>query len=128
MRTEEEKILRRIPLETLVVALFAAGAALLFFSPQTSLFILAGGLFSAWNFLWLKRALTRILNPDKRKAVRSSVALYFVRLLLITAVFLIIILLIPRMILAFAAGFSTIILVFMAEAVRGFSRLKKWKS
>jgi hypothetical protein len=128
MRTEEERILRRIPLETVVLALLAAAASLLFFSPQTSLFILAGGVFSASNFLWLKGSLPRFLTPDKRKAVRSAVALYFLRLLLIIAAFLIIILLFPRMILAFAAGFSTIILTFMAEAVAAFSQLKKWKS
>ncbi len=127
MRTEDERILHRIPLETAGLAVLAAAAGFFLFSPLTGLFILAGGLFSAWNFIWLRSALGRFLRPDKRKAVRSGVTLYFARLILIIAVFFIIIRLFPRMILAFAAGFSTLILAFMAEAAAAFGQLKKWK-
>jgi hypothetical protein len=47
---------------------------------------------------------------------------------LICGVFFIIILLFPRKILAFGAGFSTVIPVFLAEAVGALLRMKTWKA
>jgi len=123
----EERVLRRIPLEIAVIALVLATVALLFFAPLTGVFILAGGLFSALSFIWLKKALVRFLSPDRRRAVRSGLALYFLRLFLLLAVFSFIILLFPRMILAFVAGFSSLVLAVLAEAVIAVSQMKKWK-
>lgn len=120
----EERILRRIPLEILVFALVIASGSLLFFSPRAGLFILAGGAFSAASFLWLKQTITGFLGQDRKKAVKSGLLIYLVRLLLIIAVFSVIILQFPRMILAFAAGFSVIILAFLVEAVRALSQMK----
>ena len=125
--TYEEKILRRIPLEVPIIAVLLALLGLLVFSPMTGLFILAGGLFSAAGFVWLKTALTRFLGPDRRKAVRSGLVFYLLRLFLLLAVFSIIILLFPRMILAFVAGFSSLILAFLIEAALAVSQMKKWK-
>jgi len=125
--TYEEKILRRIPLEVSIIATLLALLGLLVFSPMTGLFILAGGLFSAAGFVWLKTALTRFLGPDRRKAVRSGLVFYLLRLFLLLAVFSIIILLFPRMILAFVAGFSSLILAFLIEAALAVSQMKKWK-
>ncbi|MGB7297409.1 MAG: ATP synthase subunit I [Candidatus Aminicenantales bacterium] len=125
--TYEEKVLRRIPLEVVVIAAFLALLGLLLFSPLTGLFILAGGLFAAASFVWLKTALTRILGPDRRKAVRSALVFYLLRLVLLLAVFSIIILFFPRMILAFVAGFSSLILAFLIEAATAFSQKKQWK-
>ena len=127
-RFVEERILRRIPLEILGFSLVVACAGLLLFSPRTSLFILAGGAFSAASFLWLKQAISRFLGQDKKKAIKSGILIYLIRLLLIIGVFSIIILLFPRMILAFAAGFSAIVLAFFIEAVMAISQLKQWKS
>lgn len=123
----EERVLRRIPLEVLAIALVLAALALLFFSPLTALFILAGGVFSALSFVWLKKALFRFIGPDRRRAVRAGLAFYLLRLLLLLAVFLIIILLLPRMILAFVAGFSSLILAILIEAAMALSQMKKWK-
>jgi len=123
----EERILRRIPLEVPIIAFALALIALLFFAPLTSLFILAGGIFSALSFLWLKKALFRFLGPDRRRAVRSGLALYLLRLALLLAVFSIIIVLFPRMILAFVAGFSSLILAILAEAAMAVSQMKQWK-
>ncbi len=125
--TYEEKILRRIPLEVPIIAALLALLGLLVFSPMTGLFILAGGLFSAASFVWLKTALNRFLGPDRRKAVRSGLVFYVLRLFLLLAVFSIIILLFPRMILAFVAGFSSLILAFLIEAAVAVSQMKKWK-
>jgi hypothetical protein len=127
-RLLEERILRRIPLEILVFALVIASGSLLFFSPRTGFFVLAGGAFSAVSFLWLKQAITRFLGQDRRKAVKSGLLIYLARLLLIIGVFSIIIFQFPRMILAFAAGFSAIILAFFVEAVRAISQMKQWNS
>jgi len=123
----EERVLRRIPLEVPIIAFVLASIALLFFTPLTGVFILAGGIFSALSFVWLKKALFRFLGPDRRRAVRSGLAFYLLRLLLLLAVFSIIILLFPRMILAFVAGFSSLILAFLAEATMAVSQMKQWK-
>ena len=123
----EERLLRRIPREAAAIALVLAAIAPFFFSPLTSLFILAGGVFSALSFVWLRKALARFIGPDRRRAVRAGLAFYLLRLLLLLAVFLIIILVLPRMILAFVAGFSSLVLAIMIEAVTTLSRMKQWK-
>ncbi len=158
---EEEKILRRIPLEILVLSFAIALASIFLFNPLTALFILTGGAFSALNFIWLKQAVSRLLpikkgdSPSrekgqspflekkgdrhlkeeepvpfyvKKKALRSALALYGIRLVLILAIFFIIIFFFSRNIIAFVAGFSTMVPVFLAEAVVGLSRMKQWKS
>ena len=123
----EDRILRRIPREVAVLAAVLAVPAALLFDPLTGLFFLAGGLFSALGFAWLKGSLTRFLQREKRGALRSGIALYALRLVLICAVFFLIILLYPKKILAFVAGFSTVVPVSLAEGVRGLLLLRTWK-
>jgi hypothetical protein len=125
--TFDEGFLRRIPPEIAgLSAVLAVPAALLFDLP-TGLFFLAGGLFSALGFAWLKQSLTRLLSKGVRGARRSGILIYALRLVLICAVFFLIILLYPKKIFAFVAGFSTVVPVSMAEAVRGLLQLRKWK-
>jgi len=166
--SEEEKILRRIPVEIIVFSFVIALASLLLFNPLTALFILAGGAFSALSFIWLKQSISRLFllkngetgdilkkkgdrhlyvkkgdrhlkeeepvpffrgqSPFLKKALRSALALYGIRLVLIIAIFFIIIFFFSRNIIAFVAGFSTMVPVFLAEAVIGLSRMKQWKS
>jgi hypothetical protein len=124
----EDRLLRRIPLEIAVAAaLLSAGAALLI-DPATGLFVLAGGLVSALGFAWLKRSLTRFLTRDVQGARRAGVLFYALRVVLICAIFFLIILLYPKKILAFVAGFSTVVPVSLAVAIRGLLQLKKWKA
>lgn len=123
----EERVLRRIPLEVAAIALAMAIVSPLFSSPLTAVFILTGGIFAALSFIWLKRALLRFISQDRRRAVRSGLALYLLRVVLILAVFSIIILIFPRMILAFVAGFSSLVLAILVEAVIAFSQMKQWK-
>jgi ATP synthase I chain len=124
----EDRLLRRIPLEIAVAAaLLGAGAALLF-DPATGLFVLAGGLVSALGFAWLKRSLTGFLTRGVQGARRAGVLLYALRVVLICAIFFLIILLYPKRILAFVAGFSTVVPVSLAVAIRGLLQLKKWKA
>jgi hypothetical protein len=127
MTNPEDRILRRLPLDILAVAAVMAAGSLLFFSPRTGLFVLAGGLFSAGSFVWLKQTVARFLGPDRKRAVRQALGFYLLRLLLIIVVFLTIILLFPRMILAFAAGFSSLVPAILAEAVMALSQMRKWK-
>lgn len=124
----EEKILRRIPLEILAFSLVLAIGAVFLFKLRVGIFILAGGVLSAAGFFWLKQSLGRFLYQDRGKALKSGIAFYLLRLVLIIAVFFIIILLFPGMVLAFAAGFSTVILVFLVEAIMALAQMRQWKS
>jgi hypothetical protein len=123
----EEKILRRIPLEVIALAAFIAVPVGLVFGALAGVFFLGGGALAAVGFLWLKSSLTRVLAKGKAQALRSGVLLYVLRFVLILGVFFIIILLYPKRLLAFAAGFSSVIPVFLGEAVVALARMKTWK-
>jgi hypothetical protein len=124
----EEAILRRVPWEVLGLTAALAAAALAVFGHETALAFFSGGALAALGFLWLRHALTRFLSRDRTGAVRSGLFLYGLRLVLICGVFLFIILLFPKLILAFGAGFSVVIPVFLAEGARGLWRMKTWKA
>ncbi len=124
----EEKILRRVPLETLICTIVAAAAGFFLFDYLIALLILAGGLFSILNFYWLKQTISKAITPDKKKSLRSAIPLYIVRILLILAIFFIIIIFFSTKILAFVVGFSMIIPVFLIEAFRELAKLKQWKN
>ncbi len=123
----EEKILRRIPLEVIAFAAFIAVPVGLVFGALAGMFFLGGGALAAVGFLWLKSSLTRVLAKGKAQALRSGVLLYGLRFVLILGMFFIIILLYPKRLLAFAAGFSSVIPVFLGEAVVALARMKTWK-
>lgn len=123
----ENRILRRLPLEIAGFSAVIAAGSLLLFRPRTGLFVLAGGVFSAASFVWLRQTVTRFVGPDRRTALRKGVLFYLLRLFLIIAVFLTIILVFPRMILAFAAGFSSLVPAMLAEAAMALAPMKRWK-
>ncbi|UCE41965.1 MAG: ATP synthase subunit I [Candidatus Aminicenantes bacterium] len=124
----EEKILKRIPKEVFILSLFMAIAATLLFDIGMGLFVLAGGVLAAINFIWLNQTLTKILHREKRNALKTSGLLFGLRLVLILAVFFIIIFFFSNKIIAFAAGFSSIIVVLLFEALTVMSKLKTWKN
>jgi len=124
----DEAALRRIPLEIVAVAAALALGGGILFGWRTGVFVLAGGGLSALAFAWLKTAVTRFLEQDRRGAMRRGIVLYLLRLGLICLVFLAIILVFPRQIFAFAAGFSAVVLVLLREGWRAMSLLKTWKS
>lgn len=124
----EERILRRVPLEILAAGAVAGLVALPFFGGTTALFVLAGGALASLGFLWMKVSLTRFLQRERRTALRSGVLIYLARLVLILAVFSFIIFLFPGKILAFVAGFSVVVPVFLIEGVFALLRMKTWKS
>jgi len=123
----EDLLLRRIPFEIAGLAAVLAVAAALLFDPWTGLALFSGGVFSALGFIWMRQSLDRVLSKGEKGARRSGILLYVLRLVLICAAFFLIILLYPKKILAFVAGFSAVVPVTLAEAVRGLLRLKKWK-
>jgi hypothetical protein len=125
---QDERILHRIPIEILALSAVLALAAALLFSPLAGLLFFAGGALAALGFLWLKRSLTQLLARDKAGALRSAILLYVLRLGLICGAFFIIILFFPGKIMAFGAGFSTIVPVFLAEGVGALLRMKTWKA
>jgi hypothetical protein len=124
----EEKILRRIPKEILVVSLILAIGTVFVFDLITAVLLFIGGAIAAISFIWLKKSITRLLSLEKKKAVKSAVLFYGLRLILIIAVIFIIILFFQNKILAFAAGFSTIIVVFLIEGVVAVSKMMRWKN
>ena len=126
--TSEEKILRRVPMETLILTVVAAVAGLILFDYLIALLVFAGGLFSMTNFFWLKQTISNTLSTDKKKSVRKALPLYIVRILLILAIFFIIIIFFSSKILAFVVGFSMIIPVFLIEAAGELAKLKQWKN
>jgi hypothetical protein len=123
----EERILRRIPVEIAAFSAFVAVPVALIFSPLDGVLFFAGGIVAALSFLWLRSALGRILARARPRAFRSGIALYAVRLTLILGVFFLIMLAYPKKILAFSAGFSTILPVFFVEAAVALARMKSWK-
>jgi hypothetical protein len=126
---EETRMLQRIPLEILLLSLIGAFIAAFLFKVTTGLFVFAGGVFSAMSFFWLKNSLSKfLLHQNKKKVLQSVLGSYLLRLLLIIAVFSIIIIFFSKKIFAFMAGFSTIILVILAEAIGALPRIKKWKN
>jgi hypothetical protein len=124
----EERILRRIPLEILAAGAAAGLIALPFFGVTTALLVVAGGTLASLGFLWMKVSLTRFLQRGKKAALRSGVLIYLTRFVLILAVFSFIIFLFPGKILAFVAGFSVLVPVFLVEGVFALLRVKTWKS
>jgi len=121
-----ERILKRIPLEITGLSVLLALGAVFVFDALTAVFVVLGGMLAAAGFIWLKQSATRFLSPEKGRALRSSLLLYGIRLILILAIFFIIILSFSQRIYAFMAGFSTMILVFLIEAIAALSNMKTW--
>jgi hypothetical protein len=124
----EERVLRRVPVEIVAVAAALAFGAVLLFDLTTGLVFFAGAVLSALGFAWLRQSLTRILSGGRKGALRSGVALYALRLVLICGAFFLIILLYPKKILAFGAGFSVLVVVSLVEGIRALLLLRTWKA
>ncbi len=123
----EEKILKRIPREILIISLILSIGAFWIFDWLTALLLFLGGLTAAISFIWLKHSITKLLYLEKKKAVKSAVFFYGLRLILIITIIFIIIFIFQNKVLAFAAGFSTIIGVFLIEGVFAAVKIIRWK-
>ena len=125
---ENERILRRIPLEILVISLIISLPLIVLYDAFTAMLFFLGGSVSALNFLWMRETVFQVLSRDKKKAVTLGIASYILRILLICSIFFIIIFFLSERIIAFVAGLSTIILIFLAEAAAALVKQRKWKS
>ncbi|OQX55655.1 MAG: hypothetical protein B5M54_01400 [Candidatus Aminicenantes bacterium 4484_214] len=125
----EQTILRRIPFEITAVSSLLSLPAYLLFDFTTAYLFWLGGLLGALSFWSLKASLTKTLaNLNQQKTIRLSLFWYIMRLLLIVLVFFIIILVYQKRVLAFALGFSLLLLVIMIEAIYGLISQRKWKN
>ena len=124
----EERVLRRIPWETAGLSFLAFLPAAFFFDFLTAVFVLAGGMTASVGFIWLKKMVFRLTQPDTKRRIAPLFLAYGLRLLLIIGLFLTIIFLFSRKVLAFTAGFSMIIPVFFIEASGALIRMKRWKN
>ncbi len=124
----DEKILKRIPEEIIVSSFILSLGAYLLFDLLTAAILLLGGMTAVVSFVWLKHSITKILFLEKKKAIKSAAFFYALRLILIITLIFIIIFLFKNKILAFAAGFSTIMVAFLMEGVAAVSKTIKWKS
>ncbi|MFC2169218.1 ATP synthase subunit I [Acidobacteriota bacterium] len=126
--TVEDKILRRIPYEIVLVAAILAIVCYFIFDWILALLFFCGGIISSISFIWLNQSLSKLLISGKKEALKSSILLYSLRLLLIIGLIFIIIFFFSKKILAFIAGFSTTIIVFLIEAVIAYFNLKRWNN
>jgi len=125
---EEEKILGRIPRETVIISGVFSLIGLIAFDIVTALLILAGGVVSALSFRWMQISITKFLGGGRQKALKSAIWFYLLRLLLIIGIFFIIILFFSRKIIAFGAGFSAVVLAILVEGLAAFFKTMKWKN
>ena len=125
---DEERLLARIPRQIIFAAAVLTVPVGLIFGVRAAFVFLLGGMLSALGFAWLRQSLARLLSRGRKDALRSGILMYLLRLMLICGVFLIIILLFPRQILAFGAGFSMIVPVVLVEGGRALLRMKTWKT
>ncbi len=124
----EDRLLARIPRQILLAAAALTVPVGLIFGVRAAFVFLLGGILSALGFAWLRQSLTRLLSRGRKDALKSGILMYLLRLILICGAFLIIILLFPRQILAFGAGFSMIVPVVLVEGGRALLRMKTWKT
>jgi hypothetical protein len=159
--SDDERILRRIPLEIVGLSCLMALIAFPLFDALTALLIIAGGALATLSFLWLRQTVSKMLivkkgdikkgdsrsklkNGDSpkeetgqppfiqssffKKALRLALPFYVLRIVLILGIFFIIIFFFSNKIIAFAVGFSTLVPVFLIEAVIALSKMKEWKN
>lgn len=122
-----EKSIKRIPAETSILGLAVGLLVGSIYEPLSGLLVLAGALVAGGSFLGLKGTVDRWLTQPKSKFIKKALVLYLVRLGLICLIFLTIILLFKKKVIAFAAGFSLIVVSIMIEALINLVSMRQWK-
>lgn len=122
----ENRILRRLPLEILIVAALMTLIIGIIFDPLSALLCLAGGVISCLSFLWLKKSISLYLTSGHDRRLGRLIGFQLLRLGLIALIFLTIIYFFSRRALAFMAGLAALFLTIAGEMI--FSLRKKgWK-
>ena len=118
---------RRVPVQTVVLGVLAGLITGIIADLLSGVLVLGGAILSSLGFIALKSFVNKYLPSDKARVLPRAIILYLLRLVLICLVFLIIIFYFKNKVLAFAAGFSLVLVSVAIEAVRNLAGVKKWK-
>jgi hypothetical protein len=123
-----EKSLKRVPIETLVIGCLASLLVLIFFDPVSAVLVAGGAVLAAVGFISLKSFVDRYLGGKRTVLVKRAIVLFSLRLLLICLVFLAIIFIFRDKVIAFVAGFSSMVVAVLIEAIKNLVNIKQWKA
>jgi len=123
-----EKSLKRVPIETLVLGCLASLLVLLFFDPVSAVLVAGGAILATAGFISLKSFVNRYFGGKRTVLVKRALVLFSLRLLLICLIFLAIIFIFRGKVIAFVAGFSSMVVAVLIEAIRNLVNIKQWKA
>jgi hypothetical protein len=123
-----EKSLKRIPVETIALGCLASILGLIFFDLISAALVVAGALVAAAGFISLRSFVNRYVFREKTVFRKRALILYSLRLLLICLVFLAIIFIFRGKVIAFVAGFSSLVVAVLIEAIRNLVNIRQWKA
>ena len=123
-----EKSLKRIPVETIALGCLASILGLIFFDLISAALLVAGALVAAAGFISLRSFVDRYIFREKTVFRKRALILYSLRLLLICLVFLAIIFIFRGKVIAFVAGFSSLVVAVLIEAIRNLMNIRQWKA
>ncbi len=123
-----EKSLKRIPVETILLGCLASIFGWIFFDLISAGLLVAGALLGAAGFISLRAFVDRYIFKEKAVFRKRALILYSLRLLLICLVFLAIIFIFRGKIIAFVAGFSSLVVAILIEAIRNLVNIRQWKA
>ncbi|HAV41487.1 MAG TPA: hypothetical protein DCW97_03645 [Acidobacteria bacterium] len=123
-----EKSLKRVPVETLAIGCLASILVLLFLDPVSAVLVAGGAILAAVGFISLKSFVNRYLGGKRTVLVKRALVLFSLRLLLICLIFLAIIFIFRGKVIAFVAGFSSLVVAVLIEAIRNLVNIKQWKA
>ncbi len=123
-----EKSLKRIPVETIVLGVLTSILGLVFFDLTSAGLLVAGALVAAAGFISLRSFVDRYIFKEKTVFRKRALILYSLRLLLICLVFLAIIFIFRVKVIAFVAGFSSLVVAVLIEAIRNLVNIRQWKA
>ncbi|MDD8020655.1 MAG: hypothetical protein PHU81_05670 [Acidobacteriota bacterium] len=119
-----EKSLKRVPVETMIIGFLASLFVMIWLEVASALLVLAGATLGALGFISLKSFVDRYLSQKKAVFIKRCILLYGLRLLLICLVFLAIIFIFKGKVIAFVAGFSSIVVAILIEAIRNLVKIR----
>jgi len=123
-----EKSLKRIPVETILLGCLSSIFGWIFFDLISAGLLVAGALLAAAGFISLRAFVDRYIFKEKAVFRKRALILYSLRLLLICLVFLAIIFIFRGKIIAFVAGFSSLVVAILIEAIRNLVNIRQWKA
>jgi hypothetical protein len=123
-----EKSLKRVPIETLVLGCLASLLVLLFFDPVSAVLVAGGAILATAGFISLKSFVNRYFGGKRTVLVKRALVLFSLRLLLICLIFLAIIFIFRGKVIAFVAGFSSMVVAVLIEAIRNLVNIRQWKA